>query len=49
MAINNNIHKIEFRRKLHIIYLDEFTADNDVITVDSELFTADKTHDLIKL
>ena len=49
MAINNNIHKIEFRRKYMTIYGLKYTCDNNVITLDSEIYTADKTHDLIKI
>jgi len=49
MAINNEIHIIGFKRKFARIYGEKYTCDNNVIQLDTELYTADKTHDLIIL
>ena len=49
MAINNNVHIINFRRKYITFYGDKYTCDNTVISIDTEIYTADKTHDIIKM
>ena len=47
MAINNEIHKITFKRKYVKVYGAEFTCDNAIILVDTDIIKASKTHDII--
>ena len=49
MAINNTIHRLSFSRRVRTLYLDEYTVDDTTITSDVSVYSADKTHDIVKL
>lgn len=49
MAINNVIHKLEFKSRKHVIYSGKLTVDTTLKTVDSVTDTADLTSNKIIL
>ena len=49
MAINNVIHKIEFKSRKHTIYSGKLTVDTTAKTIDSETETVDLTSNKIIL
>lgn len=46
---DNTIHRLDFARKIRVVYGQKITFDMTNITFDTDQKTFDKTHDIIKL